>query len=146
MDIYERLKREHESLGRHFERLEAPSSRTNEKRSELFSGLRDELMTHLLTEQEVFYNALLERLDDQDLLLEAFEEHTVVERLLEDIGIHGIRDPRFDARVSELKGVVEDHVAHEEGVIFETARKHLPPDEAKALGEQLEVRKREIIV
>ena len=145
MDIFDRLKKEHEAVSRHFERLEAPSSLTNEKRSELLSGLRDELTTHLLAEQEVFYHALLERLDDQDLLLEAFEEHTVVERLLEDIEIHGVRDPRFGARVSDLKFVVDQHVAFEESVIFETARKHLPPDEAKALGARLEARKKEIL-
>lgn len=145
MDIFERLKREHEAMNRKLERLETPASLTNEKRAELLSSLRDELTTHLLAEQEVFYQALLERIEDQDLLLEAFEEHAVVGRLLEDIEIHGVRDPRFGARVSDLKFVVDQHVAFEESVIFETARKHLPPDEAKALCAQLEARQKETV-
>ena len=143
MDIFERLNREHETVRRRFERLEADGSGACENRSQLFSGLRDELMTHLLAEQEIFYNALLERLDDPDLLLEAFEEHTVVEALLDEIEMHGVRDPRFGARVSALKLIVEQHVAHEERVIFEIAREHLAPDEAKALGAQLEAHRKE---
>jgi hypothetical protein len=144
MDIFERLNREHAAVSRRFERLEAHREEARENHTQLFSSLRDELMIHLLAEQEIFYNALLERLDDQDLLLEAFEDHTVVEGLLDDIERSGIRDPRFGARVSELKLIVEQHVAHEESVIFEIAREHLAPDEANALGAQLEARRKEI--
>ena len=64
MDIYQRLENDHEAVRRLFELLEGCSSRAQRARSDLFSSLRNELLAHLLAEQEVFYDTLLARSDD----------------------------------------------------------------------------------
>ena len=138
MDIYQRLENDHEAVRRLFELLEGCSSRAQRARSDLFSSLRNELLAHLLAEQEVFYDTLLARSDEQDLLLESVEVHAVVARMLDDIEACGVDDERFERRVSELEDLVEQHVAQEESVVFEMARKHLSADEAQKLGEQLQ--------
>jgi hemerythrin superfamily protein len=140
MDIYQRLENDHEAVRRLFELLEGCSSQAKQARSDLFSTLRDDLLAHMVAEQEVLYDTLLARSDEQDLLLESVEVHAVVERLLQDIEACGVDDERFAMRVSELKDLVEQHVAQEESVVFETARKHFPADEAQRLGEQLRAR------
>ena len=119
MDIYQQLKNDHDAVRRLFELLEGCSSRATQARSDLFSSLRDDLLAHLVAEQEVFYDTLLAR----------------------SVETCGVDDERFEARVSELKDLVEQHVAQGESVVFETARKHLPADEAQKLGEQLQARK-----
>jgi len=144
MDIYQRLKQDHEAASQLLERLEQSSPRDARQRSELLSDLRDELMTHMLAEQEVLYNTLLERIDEQDLLLESVEEHALVEQLIDDIESAGVGDRRFNTRVSTLRNAVDEHVAKEEDLVFETARKHLADDEAQALGDRLKARKQEI--
>jgi hemerythrin superfamily protein len=143
VDIYQRLKQDHDAVRRLFERLAACPSRAEEERSALFATLRQDLMAHLLAEQEVFYDTLLARSDEQDLLLESVEVHGVVERLLDEIEAGGPGDERFETRVSELKGLVEQHVAQEESLVFETARKHLPAAEALELGDEMKARKKE---
>ena len=144
MDIYQRLKQDHEAASQLLERLEQSSPRDARQRSELLSDLRNELMTHMLAEQEVLYNTLLERIDEQDLLLESVEEHALVEQLIDDIESAGVGDRRFNTRVSTLRNAVDEHVAKEEDLVFETARKHLADDEAQALGDRLKARKQEI--
>jgi hemerythrin superfamily protein len=143
MDVYQRLRNDHATVSALFEELEQTSPPGGAKQREIFSILRDELLGHLAAEQEVFYNALLERIDDQDLLLESFEEHAIVERLVEEVESCGPDEARWTAKVRALEELVESHVADEETAVFEAARRQLGTEEAQALGELLRARKSE---
>ncbi|MGH8311451.1 MAG: hemerythrin domain-containing protein, partial [Steroidobacteraceae bacterium] len=81
MEIYQLLRLDHQNVIELFEELERTPARPLKARTDAYEELRRELLSHAQAEQEVFYTALLDRVPDRDLVLEAFEEHGVVERL-----------------------------------------------------------------
>jgi len=144
MNIYQLLEKDHVTVSELFEQIEETSAEARKLR-ELFSTLRAELLAHLQAEQEVFYRALLERVDDQDLLLEAFEEHALVEKLIGDVESCAAGEPRWKDKLAGLKDLVEHHVEVGEGEIFEMAREHLEKEEAEQIALRMQARKEEIL-
>ena len=132
MNIYQLLEKDHDTMSKLFEQIEETSTDAR-KPGELFSTLRAELLAHLQAEQEVFYSALLRRVDDQDLLLAAFEEHALVEKLIRDVESCAAQEPRWKEKLVGLKDLVEHHVEIGEHEIFDMARKHLAKEEAEEL-------------
>ena len=140
-DFYQVLKQDHRTVADLFEKIEETSEGAGKTRTQLFSKLRDELLAHAHAEQEIFYTTLLDRVDDRDPLLEAFEEHGVVEKLVADIEGCEPDDERWLAKVVVLKELVEHHVEEEENEIFKTARKELSKEEALELGRKMQASK-----
>ena len=93
------------------------------------------LLAHMIIEQSVLYPAIKEV--DADLVLEAFEEHAVaryeIRRLLESLD-----DPRFEARGTTLKELIEHHVKEEEEELFPKVEKALPAAKLEAMGGEME--------
>lgn len=93
------------------------------------------LLAHMIIEQSVFYPAIKEV--DADLVLEAFEEHAVaryeIRRLLE-----ALDDPRFEARGTTLKELIEHHVKEEEEDLFPKVEKALPAAKLEAMGAEMD--------
>jgi hypothetical protein len=146
VDIYQLLEKDHDSVRNLFEQIEKTSTGARRPREALFSALRAELLAHLQAEQEVFYSTLLQRIDDQDLLLAAFEEHPLVAQLIKDVDSCAAEEQRWKEKLAALKDLVEHHVEQGEGEIFEMAREHLEKEEAEELGVRMQERKEEILL
>jgi hemerythrin-like domain-containing protein len=142
-DIYELLKQDHRAVADLFKRIEASSERAGKSRAELFGKLSSDLLAHAHAEQATFYTALLDRVEDREALLEAFEEHGVVEKVVKDIESCDPSDERWLAKLIVLKEMVEHHVEEEESEIFKMAKKEFSEDEARALAEEMRERKAE---
>jgi hemerythrin-like domain-containing protein len=144
MDVCQLLRLDHQNVLELFEELQRTPARPEKARSDVYEELRRELLAHAQAEQEIFYAALLNRVPDRDLILEAFEEHGVVERMFKDIDACPVSDEKWLAKVSVLREIVEHHIEEEENELFKTAREVLSRAEAEAIAEEVEARKAEL--
>ena len=100
------------------------------------------LTVHAQIEEEIFYPAAYEALDDDDLLDEAEVEHASAKDLIAQIEARTPAEPLFAAKVKVLGEYVDHHVQEEEGEMFPECRSS--EMDLKALGEQLRNRKAEL--
>ena len=101
-----------------------------------------ELLTHALVEEEIFYPALREVIDDDELMDEADVEHAAAYRLITEIINMRPGEDHFCARVKVLGEYVRHHVQEEQNRMFSKARQARL--DMRALGEQIIARKGEL--
>ncbi len=136
MDIFEELHNEHEEVSKLIAQLEEGG-----RDDKTFETLRTELTAHAKAEEQVFYKRLEGEESVRDTVLEGYEEHKVVVRVLSDMAQTSADDEKFMAKLAVLKESVEHHVEEEEGTIFEGARPLLADGEAVELYEEFEAEK-----
>ncbi|MCW2404828.1 hemerythrin superfamily protein [Sphingobium sp. B1D7B] len=101
------------------------------------------LTVHAQIEEEIFYPAAREAIDDDDLLDEAEVEHASAKQLIAEIQAMKAGDRLFDAKVTVLGEYVEHHVEEEEQEMFAESRES--ELDLKALGAELAARKAELM-
>jgi len=125
--------RDVETLFEEFENSGAHAYKTREKiATEIISRLR----LHMQLEEKIFYPAVREI--DEELVLEAFEEHDVAKQLMKRIEKTDSKDDSFIAKVSVLKHIIMHHVREEEDALFPQIRSELSTDELESLYNKLE--------
>ena len=77
-----------------------------------------ELTIHAKVEEELFYPAVREALQDDELLDEAEDQHGSLRELVGQVLATAPEDPLYDARVSVLADYVERHVRQEREQVF----------------------------
>lgn len=117
------------------------------RKREIVGELIRELTVHTRIEEEIFYPAVLDRREKkpEKIVRESFEEHKIVETLLEEISGTGPADKQFDAKVTVLKEMVEHHAREEEDELFPEAERLFSSAELDEIGAQMEDRKEEIL-
>ena len=92
-----------------------------------FLDIADALIMHVAAEEQVFYPAVHAQ-RNEDVLLEALEEHLSIKRLLSDLLVLRGDDPTFQAKLHVLREQAEHHHGDEERKLFPQVRESL--DEA----------------
>ncbi|MGE0116965.1 MAG: hemerythrin domain-containing protein [Dongiaceae bacterium] len=100
------------------------------------------LTVHATIEEDIFYPALYDAADAEDLLDEAEVEHATIKDLVSRLEEMMPTDELYDATVLVLGEYVRHHVKEEEGEIFPKAKK--AKMDLAALGERLMERKRSL--
>jgi hemerythrin superfamily protein len=131
VELLEQQHREVEKLFGQFEKAKGA-----EAKEELFEQIADKLAIHARIEEQYFYPAVTAK-KTEDMILEAFVEHTSVKRLLADLLDSDPDDPKFEAQMKVLKEQVEHHVTEEEGELFPAAKKVLDKDELVAIAQEM---------
>lgn len=134
------LREDHERVQALFERYER--ARSGQKES-LAATICRELTVHARIEEEIFYPAVREAIDDDDLMNEARVEHDSVRELVRQIESASPADDLYDAKVEVLGEYVKHHVKEEQGEMFRQAR--AAGLDLVALGERLKARKQELM-
>ena len=101
------------------------------------------LTVHATMEEEIFYPAARDALDEEDLLDEAEVEHASAKDLIAQIEAATPAEPLYDAKVKVLGEYIDHHVKEEEGELFPKVKKSKV--DLAALGEQLTARKEELM-
>ena len=114
----------------------------DDRRDELAAEICSALTVHAEIEEDIFYPALRERLDDDLALDQAEVEHAIARDLIEQIVAMEPDDALFDARVLVLAEYVEHHVQEEESEIFPQAEKS--GIDLEELGAELAERRHEL--
>jgi hemerythrin superfamily protein len=101
------------------------------------------LTVHATTEEEIFYPAARDAIEDEDLLDEAEVEHGSAKELIAQIEAASPDEPLYDAKVKVLGEYIEHHVKEEEGELFPKVKK--AKLDLVELGERIAARKEELL-
>jgi len=143
MDALALLKEDHDKAKKLMEELAATTERGVKTREEKWTKLLKELTIHENIEEEIFYPALAEHPKAKDLVLEAMEEHHLVDDIVEQLKDTPFDDEHWAAKFKVTKENVEHHIEEEETEMFKVARQVFSKEELDELGSRLEATKAE---
>ena len=135
------LMEDHKKVQKLFNEFEKLGEEDTDRKSEIVSQACAELTVHSTIEEEIFYPAMREALEEQDVLDEAEVEHSTAKELISQLQSMKAGDDLFDAKFTVLGEYVNHHIKEEQQQIFPKAKK--TQIDMKALGEELLNRKRE---
>ena len=141
MDAIALLQADHDKMRKLLTELESTTERGVKTRQELFATIKGELTLHEVIEEEIFYPELKANPKSEDTVLEAFQEHHVVDLLMGELEALDVSDETWGAKALVMKENVEHHMEEEEGEMFRQARQAFEPDELEDLGRRMEQRK-----
>jgi hemerythrin-like domain-containing protein len=101
-----------------------------------------ELTIHSQVEEELFYPALRDASDADDLLDEAEVEHASAKQLITELAAMQPGDDLYDAKFTVLGEYVKHHIDEEEHQLFPKAKK--AKMDLESLGEEIRTRKQEL--
>jgi hemerythrin superfamily protein len=101
-----------------------------------------ELTIHATVEEEIFYPALRDAIDDADMLDEAEVEHASAKQLITELAAMQPGDELYEAKFTVLGEYVQHHVGEEEDEMFPKAKK--AKLDLDALGDEIKARKEEL--
>lgn len=136
------LTEDHKRVQQMFKQFEALGDKAGSSKEKLAAQICAELTVHTVIEEEIFYPAAREAIDDDDLMDEADVEHAAAKELIEQIQEMEADESHFDAKVKVLGEEVDHHIKEEQDEMFPKIRKS--DLDLKALGEAMAERKAEL--
>lgn len=123
-DAIKLLMADHAKVKKLFKEFEKLSKKKDEGgKEELAEQICKELTIHAQLEEEIFYPAVREAIDDDNLMNEAAVEHASAKDLIAQIQSMDVSNPMYDATVTVLGEYVNHHIEEEENEIFPKAEK-----------------------
>jgi hypothetical protein len=115
------LKADHDKVKELFEQFEdAENSRT---KKQIVKKALEELNIHATLEEEIFYPAVRNEIDDEEgIMNEADEEHHVAKVLIAELEDMKGSEDHYDAKFTVLAENVRHHIKEEEGEMFPKAK------------------------
>lgn len=136
MDAITMLKEDHKKVKGLFRDFERASG--TERKRKLVEQMIEELSVHAALEEQIFYPAARETLkSDDEIVLEALEEHHVVKWTLKELDEMAPDAERFDAKVKVMMESVKHHISEEEGELFPVMRDKLGRKRLQEIGEAM---------
>jgi hemerythrin-like domain-containing protein len=145
MDALSLLKEDHDKVKKLMKELDSTTERGVKTREELFTKIKHELQVHESIEEEIFYPALKEHPKAKELVLEAYEEHNVVDMVMSEISGLPYDDETWGAKFTVMMENVEHHIDEEEQEMFKQARQVFGREELEELGERMQLRKGQLM-
>ncbi|MGI8534840.1 MAG: hemerythrin domain-containing protein [Candidatus Limnocylindrales bacterium] len=139
------MKSDHAAVKKLLERGDKTTEQATKTRQELFDTIKTELGAHEAMEEEIFYPALKEHPKAKDIVLEAYEEHHVVDTVMGELERTPVDDETWGAKFTVMKENLEHHIEEEEGEMFKQARSVFDRDELQELGQRMQARKEQVL-
>ena len=146
-DAIELLKQDHRKVEELFKQFEQLKEDDAEAASEIIESACLELQIHDKIEMEIFYPAVREQAEQEeveDLLDEAEVEHETVRELIEKLESMDPSDEKRNAHFTVLTEYVKHHVQEEEKEMFPKVKK-LKELDLEELGTEMKERKSELM-
>ena len=135
MDVLRLLEDEHDEAKAVFKRLEKAHG---SEASRLWDQLKSMLTLHEEMEETLFYPQLKAEKPTEDLILEAYQEHHVMDLLIEEICALKPSDEEWQPKMKVLQENTEHHIEEEEGELFPKVRKIWDTAKRAQVGRQME--------
>jgi len=135
MDVLTFLKDEHDEAKAVFKKLEkaeGASART------LFDQLKRMLSLHEEMEETFFYPQLKKEEAAKDMILEGYQEHHVMDILMDEINALKPTDEAWEPKIKVLQENTEHHIEEEEDELFPKVRKIWDTDRRQQVGRQMQ--------
>ncbi|WP_437325887.1 hemerythrin domain-containing protein [Sorangium sp. So ce381] len=131
-------------LKEHHQEVEELFERMSQADNDEISALRDELVatlvSHTAIEEELFYPESREALGASPLITTSYEEHALVDVMLQKLLSTEPGDETFHARLGVLKELVQHHVEEEEKQLFPQVESAMGAERLEELGSRLAMR------
>lgn len=137
MNITELLTEDHREVDGLIAQLEGGADK------ETFTKLKNALMLHTQIEEEIYYPALEDFEQSEELIDEAYQEHSDVEQLLDDMSATEPNSEEFQDLLFQLKESINHHVEEEEGQVFPLSETLLGEDALERMGNEMSKMKSE---
>jgi hemerythrin-like domain-containing protein len=111
------------------------------ERVDLLHEIRNELMARERMEEDVFYPALREHAKAKDIVLEGYEEHHVIDMILDELLDVPEESDQWMAKLKVLQENIEHHIEEEGGVMFKKARQAFEKEQLEELGARMQASK-----
>lgn len=125
-----------------FKQMKEEGDTDEEAKQILVESTCAELTIHAQVEEEIFYPAAREAIDDMDLLDEAEVEHASAKQLISELSAMQPGDDLYDAKFTVLGEYVKHHIEEEEKTLFPKIKK--ADMELDEIGEEIRQRKMEL--
>jgi hemerythrin-like domain-containing protein len=135
------LEDDHRKVKKLLEQGDETTERAAKTRTKLFEQLQSEMEVHEAIEEEIFYPALKQHEKAKDIVLEGYEEHHVVDKIIGELEGVDVQDETWAAKFAVMKENIEHHIEEEENEMFEQAREIFSDEELDDLGSAMERRK-----
>jgi len=136
------LMADHDKVEKAFKEFEKLGRDDTESCGQLVQTVCQDLKMHTTLEEEIFYPAVREAIEDEDLLNEAAVEHETAKMLIDQLENMDPDDPNYHATFTVLGEYVKHHIKEEESEMFPQAEKS--DLDFDALGDQMRSRKEEL--
>lgn len=136
MDAIKYLESQHREVETLFKQIEELGDGAGREKKSIFNELARKIEHHAKIEEKVFYPEGEEV--DEDMTLEAYEEHNVVRALVSKIKKTSPSDDTYMAKITVLKEMIEHHVEEEEEEYFPKCRRAFGEPRLAELGAELE--------
>ena len=144
MNALELLKADHDKVKKLLAEGDQTTERAEKTRTELFATIKRELTVHEEIEEKIFYPALRDHPKAKDIVLEAYEEHNVVDMVMSELEQTDVTDETWAAKFTVMKENLEHHIEEEEGEMFKQARSVFEADELTELGDRMAAMKTQL--
>ncbi len=125
-----------------FEQIKQEGSNDDDVKQQIVETACTELTIHAQVEEEVFYPAARDAIDNMDLLDEAEVEHASAKQLITELAAMQPDDDLYDAKFTVLGEYVKHHIREEEKELFPKLKK--ADLDLAGLGEEIQQRKLEL--
>jgi hemerythrin-like domain-containing protein len=122
-----------------FEKMQKAKDEDSEAKQLLVETVCNALTIHAQLEQEIFYPAAREAIDDKDLLDEAEVEHATARQIITELMAMQPGDPLYEAKFTVLGEYVKHHIQEEEKELFPAVKK--AKLDFDSLGQEIQQRK-----
>jgi len=142
VDAIDLLRQDHDRVAKAFKEFERIDRQDAEACRRLVHEACEALKVHTAIEEEIFYPAVREAINDGDLMNEAAVEHETAKMLIDQLDNMAPDDPNYYATFTVLGEYVRHHVKQEQDEIFPAAKR--AKVDLAALGERMRARKEEL--
>jgi hemerythrin superfamily protein len=144
MNAVDLLIQDHQVVRGLFQKFQsAQEAEDDAQMQELGSQIFEELEVHTTIEEEIFYPAVRDGVDDSgEIVDESEQEHHVVDVLIGEMRELTAGSDDWVAKMTVLIENVEHHAEEEEQEMFPDCREQLGEERLDQLGEELEARQR----
>ena len=142
MDIYERIKQDHDKQRELMEKIMKTSGDSAE-RQELFERFKTEAVAHANAKEQVFYSELMEDQETQEQTRHSVNEHKEADDLIEELSEMDMSSSSWLTKFKELKEDLEHHMDEEEKDVFSMAHDVISDAEAEQMTGKFDTRKQD---
>lgn len=137
MDVLELIKADHRLVESLFSEIE--NAEDTHKLYDSFNQLYEVLNVLAEVEKQVFYPAIRNCIDIENLVDAAQKEQNEAKQMLEDVSSLSPTSAEFKAKIRELKQAIQHHIQEEENEVFSQVRQCMSQEERSQLGSEFEV-------
>jgi hemerythrin-like domain-containing protein len=143
VEAIDMLKQDHDRVQKAFKESERLAHEDTEACRDLVISVCEELKIHTALEEDIFYPAVYDAIDDEEIMNEAAVEHETARMLIEQLENMPDDDPNYHATFKVLGEYVSHHIREEENEMFPAARK--TGLDFAALGARMRARREELM-